>query len=190
MLAVPYAKGGVDEERELGPRNILQFDPSQPDARPYWLEPPHSSLTEIREWVKQDITEIHRIAKMGGVKSVEDFNVAKSGVALELEYQQLYAALSEKADNLEQAEMQVLELWAKWEDEEFDGVIDYPDDFSVKDIDRDLANAIKAQSVQVDSMTFQRELQKKIVGVVLPKLDETVQATIDSEIDMNMDVKE
>ncbi|MEE9542267.1 MAG: hypothetical protein V3V95_00605, partial [Thermodesulfobacteriota bacterium] len=85
MLAVPYTKCGVDEERELGPRNILQFDPSQPDARPYWLEPPHSSLTEIREWVKQDITEIHRIAKMGGVKSVEDFNAAKSGVALELE---------------------------------------------------------------------------------------------------------
>ena len=189
MLAVPYAKGGVDEERELGPRNILQFDPSQPDARPYWLEPPHSSLTEIREWVKQDITEIHRIAKMGGVKSVEDFTVARSGVALELEYQQLYAALSEKADNLEQAEMQVLELWARWENKEFDGVVDYPDDFSVKDIDRDMSNAIKAQSVQVDSMTFKRELQKKIVGVVLPKLDETVQARIDSEIDTNLDVK-
>jgi hypothetical protein len=189
MLAVPYAKGGGDEEKELGPRNILQFDPSEPDARPYWLEPPHSSLTEIREWVKQDIGEIHRIAKMGGVKAVEDFTAVKSGIALELEYQQLYAALSEKADNLEQAEMQVLDLWARWEGKEFDGVIDYPDDFSIKDLDRDLGNAIKAQSAQVDSITFKRELQKKIAGVVLPKLDETVSVRINDEIDANQGVK-
>src|SRR3990170_3919597 len=182
MLAVPYAKGGGDEEKELGPRNILQFDPSEADARPYWLEAPHSSLTEIREWVKQDINEIHRIAKMGGVKATEDFSAARSGVALELEYQQLYATLSEKADNIEQAENQLLALWARWEGKEFDGVIDYPDDFSVKDIERDLGSAIKAQSARVDSLTFRRELQKKIAGAVLPKADEKTRALIFSEI--------
>jgi len=190
MLAVPYAKGGGDEEKELGPRNILQFDPSEADARPYWLEAPHSSLTEIREWVKQDINEIHRIAKMGGVKATEDFSAARSGVALELEYQQLYATLSEKADNIEQAENQLLSLWARWEGKEFDGVIDYPDDFSVKDMERDLGSAIKAQSARVDSLTFRRELQKKIAGAVLPKADEKTRALIFSEIESGVDEKD
>jgi len=183
MLAMPYGKSGGEEEREIGPRNILQYDPSEPNAKPYWLEPPHSSLTEIREWVRQDIGEIHRIAKLGGVKTGEDFSRMRSGIAIELEYQQLYAALSEKADNIEQAESQVLDLWARWSGSSFEGLIDYPDDFSVKDMARDLDNAIKAQSAVVDSVTFRKELQKKIASTILPKVDEALKSRIMGEID-------
>ncbi|MFQ5479774.1 MAG: phage portal protein [Thermodesulfobacteriota bacterium] len=183
MLAMPYSKAGGDDEREIGPRNILQYDPSEPNAKPYWLEPPHSSLTEIREWVRQDIAEIHRIAKLGGVKSSEDFAHVRSGVALELEYQQLYATLAEKADNIEQAESTVLDLWARWSGSRFDGLIDYPDDFSVRDMAKDLDNAIKAQSAVVDSKTFRKELQKKIVTTILPKMDERLKARIKGEIE-------
>jgi len=156
---------------------------TEPNAKPYWLEPPHSSLTEIREWVRQDIGEIHRIAKLGGVKTAEDFSHMRSGVAIELEYQQLYATLSEKADNIEQAESQVLDLWARWYGGRFEGLIDYPDDFSVKDMARDLDNAIKAQSAVVDSATFRKELQKKLATTILPKVDEALKSRIMGEID-------
>ena len=183
MLAVPYEKGGGSDEKEIGPRNILQFDPAEPNARPYWLEAPHSSLSEIREWVRQDIAEIHRIAKMGGVKSVEDYKQPRSGVALELEYQQLHSVLSEKADNLEQAESQILRLWALWQGSTFDGVIDYPDDFSIRELDRDMDRALKALGAGIESKTFKRELQKSIVGTVLPKLDNSLKREIASEID-------
>ena len=186
MLALPYEKGVRDEERHIGPRNILQFDPSEPNSKPYWLEAPHSSLTEIREWVKQDINEIHRIAKMGGVKATEDFAQSRSGVAIELEYQQLHAVLSEKGDNLEEAETRLLELWALWQGKSFDGCIDYPDDFSVRDLDRDLERAIKAVSIEIASPTFKSELEKKIVGSALPKLNDEVRARIDSEIETNV----
>ncbi len=183
MLAMPYERSGGTEQREVGPGNILQFDPSEPNARPYWLEAPHSSLTEIREWVKQDIREIHRIAKMGGVKATEDFAQARSGVALELEYQQLHSVLAEKADNLEQAETDVLCLWGLWQGEQFDGRIDYPDDFSVRELDRDLDRAIKALSAGVGSATFRQEVEKTIVGATLPKLNEQTKGEITSEIE-------
>lgn len=189
MLAVPYSRGENDE-REVGPRNILQFDPAEPNSKPYWLEAPHSSLTEIREWVRNDIGEIYRIAKLGGVKAAEDFGSVRSGVAMELEYQQLYSTLSEKADNLEQAETRVLELWAKWEGRTFDGYIDYPDDFSVKDIDRDIQNALNAQAARVDSITFRKELQKRIAEALLPKADEWTKARIGDEIEKSMGVGE
>jgi len=182
MLALPYSRGDANE-REVGPRNILQFDPAEPNARPYWLEAPHSSLTEIREWVRHDIEEIYRIAKLGGVKAAEDHGSARSGVAIELEYQQLYSTLSEKADNLEQAESRVLELWARWEGSSFDGYIDYPDDFSVKDLDRELQNAMKAQEAAIGSPTFRKELQKRIALSVLPKAGEEVLCRICDEID-------
>lgn len=181
MLAVPYSRNGA-AEREVGPRNILEFDPAEPNARPYWLEAPHSSLSEIREWVQRDIEEIYRIAKLGGVKAAED-SAARSGVAIELEYQQLYSTLSEKADNLEQAEARVLELWARWEGRTFDGRIDYPDDFSVRDIDRDLRTVISARGAAVQSRTFDMELQKRIVRAALPKTDDGTLTRIIEEID-------
>jgi len=182
MLAMPYEKAGGVDEKEIGPRNIIQFDPES-GAKPFWLEPPHSSLTEIREWVKQDINEIHRIAKMGGVRSVEDFKGAKSGVAIELEYQQLYAVLSEKADNLEQAEHDLLSLWATWEGKSFDGLVDYPDDFSLKDLDGDIKRLFQAMEVGIDSRTFKQEAQKRVVTKVMPKLNEQTMAQIIKEID-------
>ncbi len=182
MLAMPYEKGGGIDEKEIGPRNIIQFDPES-GAKPFWLEPPHSSLTEIREWVKQDINEIHRIAKMGGARSVEDFKGAKSGVAIELEYQQLYAVLSEKADNLEQAEAELLSLWAAWEGKSFDGLVDYPDDFSLKDLDGDIKRLFQAMEVGIDSRTFRQEAQKRVVTKVMPKINDQTMAQIIKEID-------
>ena len=178
---MPYSRGGEDE-REIGPHNIIQFDPAETNSKPYWLEAPHSSLSEIREWVRQDISEIYRIAKLGGVKSAEDSMSARSGAALEMEFQQLYSTLSEKADNIEQAEARIFDLWARWEGKSFDGLVEYPDDFSVRDIDRDLKNAIEAQSARIGSATFKKELQKKIATAVLPKLDEGVRAKIFDEI--------
>ena len=188
MLALPYTRGVGEDEREIGPRNIIQFDPGEPNSKPYWLEAPHSSLSEIREWVKQDIAEIHRIAKMGGVKATEDLSQPRSGIAIELEYQQLHATLSEKADNLEQAETEILRLWAGWEGREFDGRIDYPDDFSVRDLDRDLERALRVQDVKIQSPTFRRELQKKIAVSVFPKMDEKTMKRIEEEIDGAEDV--
>ena len=183
MLAVPYEKGGGSAPAELGPKNILQFDPELPNARPFWLEAPHSSLTEIREWVRQDISEIFRIAKMGGVKATEDVSAPRSGVALELEYQQLNAALSEKADNIEQAEREVCDMWARWQGERFDGTIDYPDDFSVRDLDRDIERLMKVLGARIESVTFGKELQKSVVRSVLPKIQDEVKAKIMEEID-------
>lgn len=183
MLAMPYGRNDAADEREVGPHNIIQFDPSEPNARPYWLEPPHSSLTEIREWVRQDIAEIYRMARMGGVRTTEDFAAARSGVAIDLEFQQLYAALSEKADNLELAETRILELWARWEGTVFDGTIDYPDDFSVRDLDRELKNAFDALGSKVGSPTLRKELEKKIAAALLPKADTGVMTRIAAEID-------
>ncbi len=183
MLALPYEKGTGGEEKQIGPRNILQFDPTEANSKPYWLEAPHSSLTEIREWVKQDIAEIHRIAKMGGVKSTEDFRYARSGVAIELEYQQLHATLSEKADNIEEAEKQILGLWTAWQGCDFDGRVDYPDDFSVRDLDRELERSIKAKKTVLSSPTFNSEIEKRIARMTMPKISEEAKEKIESEID-------
>lgn len=182
MLAMPYSKAGTGE-KEIGPKNILEFDPEVPNGNPFWLEAPHNSLAEVRQWVMQDADEIARIALMGGLRNVETSTQPWSGVSIESQAQQLFAALVEKADNAEQAELEILRLWCKWEEREFTGSVVYPKDFAVRDLTIALQNAITARSAGVMSTTFEKERQKVVATATLPYLDEVVREKINEEIE-------
>ena len=61
-----------------------------------------------------------------------------SGVALQTEFELLNARLSEKADNLQIAEEQLFNLYAMFQNTTFDGEINYPDSFNIRDYATDL----------------------------------------------------
>jgi hypothetical protein len=183
MLAAPYEKGSLGDEQIVGPRNVWQFDPDNANAKPFWLEPPHSSLTEIREWVQQDAAEIARIALMGGLRNISASTQPWTGVAIQMQGQQLEAALVEKAENAEQAELDILNLWAKWQGEKFDGEIEYSKKFNVRDTSIILQSAVTALSANIMSKTFERERQKLVVDALLPEADESIKKQMREEID-------
>ena len=184
MLTVPEEKGGGDEEEQaVGPKNILTFDPELPNSKPEWLEPPHSSLQEIREWIQQDAQEMVRIAKMGGLRNTETSVQPWSGVSIEAQERQLYSSLAEKASNAEQAELDILNLYAKWEETSFEGKIEYSRTFATRDLTISLNNAISAGTARINSLTFEKERQKKIVDTSLPGLEESDRDTIFDEIE-------
>ena len=183
MLAMPYEKG-QSEEKKVGPRNILQFDPELANSKPVWLEAPHSSLEEVREWIAQSVMEIHRIARLGGLVSTTETKQPWSGIALEIKSEQLYAALIEKADNMEEAETKILNVVALWLNTSFNGLIDYPDNFSVRDINEDFDRAVRSLTeIMIPSKTFTKQAQKKITDSVLPKATDDIRALIDAEIE-------
>lgn len=181
MLSLPY-DAGAGETQEVSAKNILQFDPDKPGSKPEWLEPPHSSLAELREWVQQDAQEIARIALMGGLRNVETSTQPWSGLSIKTLAQQLYAVLCEKADNAEQAELDLLRLYGDWESSPFEGDVVYNRDFAVEDI-TDLQTSIQALGAEVSSKLFEKERQKKAVDAVLPVLDEALRDQIHGEID-------
>ena len=181
MISMPYSNGGQDE-KETGPKSILEFD-GETQHRPAWLEPPHSSLSEIREWISQDMKEIFRIANLGGMINVETSKQPWSGPGQEIQSNRLTAAMSQKADFAEEGELSILRLWAKWEGKKFDGSIEYQRDFAIRDITVALQNAMNAQNAKVDSALFVKENQKKIVTSTLPKLSEQKRKDIFKEID-------
>ena len=182
MLAAATEQGG-DEEKETGPRSIFEFDGELPNSKPFWLEPPHSSLEELREWINQDMTEIFRIANLGGMINVETSKQPWSGPGQEMQSNRLTAAMSQKADLAEEGEVSILKLVGKWLGVDFDGKIDYERDFAIRDITLALQNAMSAQSAKIDSVTFIKENQKKIVDGALPKLREDTRKVIYKEID-------
>ena len=166
MLALPM--GGGEETEKVGPKNIMEFDPELPNSKPSWLEAPHTSLTEIREWISQNRSTIYRIANLSGIKNSGDSTQPWSGTALEIENQQRDAVLSEKAANAEQFENKILDFYALWEGKEFDGNIDYPSDFSIKDVDLSTQHIINTlRDVKFDSVELQRWLEKKLAKNLL-----------------------
>jgi hypothetical protein len=183
MLAMPENKNGADSEVAVGTSNILDFDPELPNSKPEWLEPPHSSLKEIREWIQQDAQEMVRIAKMGGLRNTETSVQPWSGVSIEAQERQLYSSLAEKASNAEQAELDILKLYADWEEEKFTGNIEYSRSFATRDLTTSLTNAIQAGTAKVNSLTFEKQRQKKIVDAATPGLEETDRDIIFKEID-------
>ena len=107
-----------------------------------------------------------------------------SGIAIDIENQQRDAALKEKADNMEQAEKQILDLWSLWEGVEFKGEIHYAIDFSIRDFDRDVQNTLDSIGrADIQSKTLLRELHKKLARNLLPKIDKEKMEKIDAEIE-------
>ena len=128
----------------------------EPNLKPYLLQPSGANLNSIMESIKHKVEAINRIAHTGAIRTTKQ--QVSSGIALQTEFELLNARLSEKADNL---------LYAQFQDVEFDGEINYPDSFNIKDYAMDLQFFSMAKAMNLQSPTFNKEIDKEIVRSVL-----------------------
>jgi len=137
----------------------------EPNLKPYLLQPSGANLNSIMESIKHKVEAINRIAHTGAIRTTKQ--QVSSGIALQTEFELLNARLSEKADNLEIAEEQLFRLYAMFQNTEFDGEINYPDSFNIKDYAMDLQFFSMAKAMNLQSPTFNKEIDKEIVRSVL-----------------------
>ena len=130
-----------------------------------------SRYLEIRKAMLDDFSIIARTQHANAQKTV-----ATSGVALEIEFQQLNGLLSSKAACMERTEVRLLQLVANWLGTEFNGSIKYNDSFGVKDLSADIDTAIKSLSV-ITSPTYKAEIAKQLATRILD--DDTERAVFD-----------
>jgi hypothetical protein len=136
-------------------------------------------LDSVLKTIQNKIDAINRLTHVGAVRSTSERTV--SGVALRTEFQLLNARLSEKADYLENAEEQIWGLFARWQDKQFDGSINYPDTFDIRDWANDLQYLQMAKASGIKSETFNKEIDKQIAEAVID--DNETMKTINDEID-------
>ena len=167
-------------EASAGAGSIIEM-PEDLDSnlKPYIIQPSSQSLDSIMRTIQMKVDAINRITHMGAVRQTE--SKIQSGIALQTEFQLLNARLSEKADLLENAEEQIFDLYCKWQNTQFDGEIEYPDSFNLRDYATDLEFYQKAKASGVQSDTFIKEIDKQIARAVVDEDD--VLNQIDSEID-------
>jgi hypothetical protein len=161
-------------------------DELEPNLKPYLLQPSGSSLSSIMDSIESKVNSINRSAHIGAVRTTKT-NIS-SGVALQTEFELLNARLSEKADNLEIAEEQLFRLYSMFQDTPFDGEINYPDSFNIRDYATDLLFYQQAKAINVPSPTLGKEIDKEIARAVVDD-DEKLNNIFD-EIDSNSQVGE
>tara|TARA_A100001391_G_scaffold178519_1_gene142996 strand:+ start:159 stop:1571 length:1413 start_codon:yes stop_codon:yes gene_type:complete len=135
------------------------------NLKPYLLQPSGQNLTSIMESINNKVESINRIAHTGAVRTTKQ--QVSSGIALQTEFELLNARLSEKADNLEIAEEQLFRCYAMFQNTTFDGEINYPDSFNIRDYASDLIYFQQAKAMNIGSATFEKEVDKEIARAVV-----------------------
>ena len=161
-------------------------DEMEPNLKPYLLQPSGQNLNAIMDSIGKKVESINRIAHTGAVRNTK--TQISSGIALQTEFELLNARLSEKADNLELAEEQIFEIYAEYQNTSFDGEINYPDTFNIRDYASDLLFYQQAKSINVPSPSLNKEIDKEIARAVVD--DDEKLTEIFDEIDANSEVGE
>lgn len=115
--------------------------------KPYMLSV-STDTNQIYQAISHTIDSIDKMANTGSIRSTEARRL--SGVAQEQEFQLLNAKLSEKADNLELVEEQLWELWCQYQGKTWDGTIEYPGSFNIKDHMGEIQKLVAAKTAATD----------------------------------------
>jgi len=188
--AKPDEVASPQGDDEVSVSAIQEYDPEYPETKPEWMKTEvGESITSILENISKKISEIYRSSNVGGLASTEIQTQAKSGVALNTEFQMLNAELVAKAINLEKAENRILEFWLKWQKlwDKYKKEVSFARSrtYDVKNLSASLENALTAKTI-VMSRTFNELLQKQTARQVLPGMTEDERNQVDEEIGTNV----
>jgi hypothetical protein len=140
----------IDTEAGAGAGAIITLpDNLDPGLKPFLLEPAGNGLQAIYDSIAARVAAIDKMAHTGGVRTTK--TQTSSGVALQTEFALLNSKLSEKADQLELAEEQIWKLFAAYMGTVWDGEVNYPDSFDVRDEQQEYQNLKMAKETATDA---------------------------------------
>jgi len=126
IVATPNTNLGV------GPGSVIQIEENlDPGLKPYALEFSGASIESIYKSIEHTTEAIDKMANTGAVRANESRTM--SGVAMEVEFSLLNARLSQKAGSLQLAEEQMWKIMSYYLGTTWDGDIEYPNSFNIRD---------------------------------------------------------
>lgn len=144
-----------------------------PGLKPYMLTADGTPINMMYESIKNRVAAIDKMANTGGVRATETRTL--SGVAMEVEFQLLNARLSEKADNMELAEEQVWRLIAAYLGSEWNGYVEYPGSFNIRDTGREFQQLQTARAITQDTGLI-AEIDRQLADLMGVDPDEVLSA--------------
>jgi hypothetical protein len=135
-------------EAAAGAGAIIQMEDNlDPGLRPFILSV-STDVNQIFTAISHYSNIIDKIANTGSIRATESRRM--SGVAQEQEFQLLNARLSEKADSLELVEEQIWQWFCYYQGYSWDGKVEYPDSFAIRDTHNEIEALVKVKSAATD----------------------------------------
>lgn len=156
---------GVDASAGAGSTIVIENEDIDPALKPYLLQPTSSSIGSILQAIEMKVSMIDRMAHLSSMRSTASSTA--SGISLKIERELLNVKLAQMADNLEITEEHIWKLFASFYDADFDGTIDYPDDFDMRDSLTELDFLLKASVAPVSSAQYKTEIAKQLARTVI-----------------------
>jgi hypothetical protein len=179
-------EGTADEYDDLSIGTSKGLIYPKGNKTPSYVSPPQANAEIYFQHIDRQISKIFQIAKLeGGSAKFEGQNaVEQSGVSKAWDFNQTNTALSRKADNMQDGESKLWDLFSRWEGKEFDGSISYPNDFNVKSLLDDLTEAEKLLKIEVGS-EFNKEVKKAIIRKKFDRMPDDVIKKMIDDVDEN-----
>ena len=169
-----------DTDAGAGAGSIIEIpDNLDSNLKPYILQPNGSNLDGVLRSINHKVEAINRLTHVGTLRATAER--VQSGIALRTEFELLNARLSEKSQLIQLAEEQLWRLFAEWQETVFDGEIEYPESFDIRDWATDLELLQQAKASNIASDTFAKEIDKQIAKTVID--DSSTLEVINAEID-------
>jgi len=156
---------GVDASAGAGAVIVIEDQDVDPSLKPYLLQPTTSSIGSILQAIEMKVSMIDRMAHLSSLRSTTTSTA--SGVSLKIERELLNVKLAQMADNLENTEEHIWKLFSSFYGIEFDGTVDYPDDFDMRDNYTELDFLLKASVAPVSSAAYKTEIAKQLARTVV-----------------------
>ena len=128
--------------------------------KPYALEFSGANIESMYKSIEHTIDAIDKMSNTGAVRATESRTL--SGVAMEVEFSLLEAKLSEKADAIELAEEQLWKIWCAYMDTTWDGEVNYPGSFNIRDTQKEINQLQTARNSATDTKVI-KEIDKEIL---------------------------
>ena len=138
---------------------------ADPGLNPYFLNTDRGTIDSIYKSIDKLVEAIDRISFTGGVRATR--TQSQSAVSLEVEFALLNAKLAEKGDQLELCEEQIWRIFCLYQNLTWDGEIEYPNNFNIRDEYREMTQLQTAKSAATDPIVL-----KIIDGKILELLGE------------------
>lgn len=162
--------------------NRILFYSATSTAKPEFISPDASQASFILGMIEKQIKQLYSVLGLSG-EVTQETKVASSGISKAYDFQKLNKLLANKADNLEEAEERIYDVFKAWMGNmKAEVVIEYPEDFDVKNLADEIAEAQQLMLLQI-SETFKKEIDKQVVLKALPKAEQDVMEKIMKEIE-------
>jgi len=147
-----------------------------PNLKPYVLQFQGGQIDKIYASINERRKMIDGMGNVGSVRASETREM--SGIAIETEFQLLNARLTNIADNLELGEEQIWQEVFQYFGIEWEGEIDYPDNFALRNVESELD-----QLVKMKTLSSRPEIQTEIDARIAEMLDiENLEQVLGTEV--------